>query len=348
MQVSKKILILIFCVFTTVNIHARTKDEKTVIILTWWGYLDDPSISILIKNKCGATLSSDTYTSNDDMLRRFRTNAKRYDILVFSDTTYNEIKKYIFLNKSNLWKNSNKYNPLIKSKYLNSHFPHNIAYFQHSLTGFIWNSNNIILNEDDTISSIFKKAKHNKIILMDDPREVNLLLTEANDHVLNNLNNEISLVHFKKLSQDTQVYISNEFNKIYNQKEFAFSFQWSGESFSKDLDNKNYHFLINKHLSYVATDMIAQLKDSKFAACAANALASKEFLSALQKESHYFSPYGNIDNIPESSYKELYKEFLKDLSKLHWLEPPSSAQLKKLNQEWEKVKFELEQERNEY
>jgi hypothetical protein len=322
-----------------------SETKKSVNVLTWWGYLNDAKTSKLIEDKCGATLSYDNYTSNNDMLRRYSTSGSKYDLLIFSQTTYNAIKDQIILKNSELSKKSANYNPIIRKKYENSHFPNNIAFFMHSLTGFIWNPNIIDIDKNDSISSIFGKAKENKVILLDDPKEINMMLLAANKLNSENPQTEISLKQFKQLSQNTRVYISNEINNIYSQKDFAFSYQWSGDAFNVRIQKKNFKFLINDNLSYVATDLIAQLKDNQVAACTANVLASKEFLKTIQNKTHYFSPYGDIEDANDENFKELYKRFLLQLSKLQWLEPPTSLELKRLNKQWDKVKFELAEQR---
>jgi hypothetical protein len=313
--------------------------------LTWWGYLDDLNTPKLIDQKCGAILSYDNYTSNDDMIRRWQLNQNKYDVLIFSVTIYNAIKNQIILNKSSLWKVSKDYNPAIQKKYISSHLPHNIAYFSHALTGFLWNPAVIQLTKNDTVQTSFKKADNNKVILLDDPFEINLLLGAALSNNFDTPSNGITLEIFKKLTQNTKLFIGNTMNNIYLQKDFAFSYQWSGDAFSRSLDIKNYKFLINEHLSYITTDLIAQVQDTKAAACVAKVLASKEFLTEMQNSSRYFSPYGNMDSIPEGEFKETYRQFLKRLPSIHWLTPPSSDQLKKINQEWNEVKYELTQSR---
>ncbi|MFZ2314564.1 MAG: hypothetical protein WAW86_02755 [Gammaproteobacteria bacterium] len=344
MKIPLKIFVFI-AALSLPMIGISAENNKTVNVLTWWGYLDDPATKKLVKKECDAFLSYDSYTSNDDMLRRWDINASKYDVLIFSDTIYNSIKDKIVLNNSELWKKSKDYTPAIKKEYNSSHFPHNIAYFAHSLTGFVWNPAVVHLTKDDTAKTAFKKAKNNKVILLDDPVEISMLLEMPKKNKDRNEKNQISLEHFKPLIQESKIYISNEVNKIYSYRDFAFSYQWSGVAFSDDKNIKAYKFLINQHLSYVTTDVIAQIKDRKIAACVAGVLSSKQFLSKVQNKSKYFSPYGNIDAVPEGSFKETYKNFLTNLPKLHWLKPPSPVQLKKLNHEWDKVKYELTQNR---
>ncbi|MDR3478610.1 MAG: hypothetical protein P4M14_11335 [Gammaproteobacteria bacterium] len=168
-----------------------------------------------------------------------------------------------------------------------------------------------------------------------------MLLSVGMHNKLESHKNTISLVNLKKITQNASVYMSNEINQIYFQKDFAFSYQWSGEAYNRFVHTGKFRFLINRDLSYVSTDLIAQVKNTSSAACVGNYLASKEFLSAFQVKTKYFSPYTNLDTVPQGQFRQMYEKFIKSLPMLRWLEPASAARLKKLEQEWNVVKYEL-------
>jgi hypothetical protein len=287
------------------------------------------------------TLSFDTYSSNKEMITRWHENKQRYDILIFSDTIYDAISKDISLKKSNLSEHINKYNSSIKKRFLSRNYPKNIAFFAHALTGFIWNPAIINLTSSDNVKSAFEKAKKNKVILLDDPAEINMLLSVGINQKIKQSKSNISISSLKEITQDAHVYISNDANQIYHTKEFAFSYQWSGEAFNNFVLNEKYSFLINQNLSYISTDLIAQVKNNADTACVANYLASEKYLSKLQLKTKYFSPYTNIDSVTESPYKNAYRIFIKKLPSLRWLDSTSAKQLKKIENEWDIVKYEL-------
>jgi len=338
-------IIIIFFIFSLLTLDVDAKTTNIVNVLTWRGYLDEVSTSELVKRQCGAILSYDTYATNEDMLRRWHLNSDKYDLLIFAGTTYNAIKEEIVLNNSELWKNSRSYHPEIRKAYNSRHFPHNIAFFAHSITGLIWNPHVIELTKDDTIQSAFKKAKNYKVILLDEPVEIGELLSAATNREDQHLANHISIEYLRALTQEAQIYISNELNQIYNDKDFAFSYQWLGGVFSNDNNIKNYQFFINKDLSYVTSDLIAQVKDNKVVSCVAGVLSSKKFLSKVQSRARYFSPYGDVDGVPEGKFKQLYRSFLEKLPQLRWIKSLSVVQLNKLNKQWSRVKYDLMQNR---
>jgi spermidine/putrescine transport system substrate-binding protein len=331
-------LIIILISSVVLNGYAFATSNQVVNVLTWWGYFDNET-SKVIEDKCNVTMSYDTYHSNDDMLERLRSSESKYDVLIFSDTIYDAIGKEIKLKNSDLSKKSLDYNPVIKKHFIRQHYPKNIAYFFHALTGFVWNPSVINLTNRDTVQSAFAKAKKNKVIILDDPVEINMLLSSGMR--IKNANDSLSIKNIKKVTQDARVYISNNINQIYDQKDFAFSYQWSGLAYKRFVKTNKFHFLISPDLSYISTDLIAQIKDNRGAACVANYLASKEFLTYFQVKTYYFSPYVNIEGLPEGPYKIMYKNFITNLASLRWLELPSAVQLKKFDQQWDVMKYEL-------
>jgi spermidine/putrescine-binding protein len=62
--------------------------ERSVNVITWWGYLDSPEVAQEVKKQCHVNLSHDTYYTNNEFLRRVNTNKTRYDIIIFTQTIY--------------------------------------------------------------------------------------------------------------------------------------------------------------------------------------------------------------------------------------------------------------------
>ena len=332
------IFIVLFFFFATMQVvYAQT---QYVSVLTWWGYLDNSWISEMVDSECGVKLSYDSYNSNEELIRRWNEGKSKYDVLIFSNTIYSALKKEIILKNSKLYRNAEHYHPVIRQQYEKSHFPRNVAYFLHSLTGFIWNPRIINLVDTDNVVGVFQKAKSNMTVIIDDPLETQMLLF-SEDSSLVDKNSILTYHKFKKITQNSKVFISNQLNQVYDQDNFAFAYQWSGIAIAELIKQPKYKFLINKNLSYVSTDLIAQLQDNKPAACVANLFSSKKFLSKMQNDAYYFSPYGNADNISNAQFRAIYKDFLTQISKLSWIRPISLSQLKELNHQWDITKYEL-------
>ena len=314
-----------FCIFLCCSFWASqmfAASKTTINILTWWGYLDIPEAAQLIHEKCNAELAHDNYRSNDDLIRKWNSQKNKYDVIIFADTMYSQLKDDIYLPNSKLHDKAEFYYPLVKKRYLELRYPPNVAFFAQTMTGFLWNPDVIELSKNDTIAVAFAKAKSNIVIIVDNPVEINMLLAAGLYQSPTNTTDFISYLNLKQLTLNSQVYISSETNKLYSASNFAFAYAWSGGAlYIKDKIHKNFKFLVDEHLSYISSDLIAQLKDNPAAACAVNILASKEFLFMLHKKTFYFSPYGDISTLPEGEYKTLYQTYLTNILKLQWTNP---------------------------
>ncbi len=348
---TREFLIILALVFSLLSLSAEAKSStsrQTVNVLTWWGYLDDHKIIDSVENKCDVNISYDNYLSNDEFIRRWDANKGSYDIIIFSQTIYDVIKNKIpNLSKSKLSTVSSLYHPEIKKHYVLSHYPNNVVYFVHSLTGFLWNPMAINISERDSVNDIFKKAANKYVIIIDDPTEVNKLINAGSNLRTNNYS--LNKTAFGQLVSRSVVYISNDYSKIYEKPEFAFSFTWSGEAFT-DLSEskKKFKFLIHPNLSYVSSDLLAQVSNNKKAMCVSRALTSKETMSELQNYGYYFTPYADYSRVSNISFRDMYIRFVNSLPKLQWIESMDQKSFDDMSKEWQLVKIEYSKKSRNY
>ncbi len=331
-------LILIPSIACYSESDTSNSSKNTVNVLTWWGYLNHPEIINSVENQCGVKLSFDEYYSNEEFLRRWR-EKKNYSVIIFSNTIYPIIKKDVAIKNSPLRKRAFDYAPIIKNHYFQSNYPPNVIYYIHSLTGFLWNSEAIKLTQKDSISDIFEKAKNNYIIFIDDPtEELNLFQTEKN---INNPSGILTLSNFHQLTKNNnRIFITNDYSRLYENSNFAFSFIWSGDAIDNLKEShKKLLFMIHPKLSYISTDLLAVLNNDKETLCVANSLTSKANMAILQNKDYYFSPYLNIEDVQDNVFKEIYKDFLQKLPKLSWLAPLPKDQLEEITKQWDIIKL---------
>lgn len=340
----KKPSSIIFISFITMSLilfssflyAAKKHSLRTINILTWWGYFNYPQIINSAEKRCNAKISFDQYYSNEEFLRRWREQKDSYDIIIFSNTIFNVIKSEIKNINSNLWKQSNNYNPIIKHYYLKNKYPKNIVYFAHTLTGFLYNSKSISLYPTDSIFTMFKKSQNKIVVIMDEPVEANKLLT------LGFKNSNYSLGNFKRLYQDSNLYIENGFNNIYKSSDFAFAFLWSGDGIRQIKESGlNLQFLIHPNLSYISSDLLAQINKNKTSECVANYLSSEMALRIIENNYYYFSSYTNIKHITDHDFYDIYRQFLQALPKLKWIESVNTREFNKLTKSWDSIKLDL-------
>lgn len=330
---------------------AAPSDAPHVNILTWQGYFT-PQINALIAQQCHANVSYDEYYSNDEFLRRFAGNQDLYDIVIFADSVYNLIKDRIKYDKSDLASSSQDYNETIKQHYKKSHFPPNVVYFSHTLSGFLWNPAVMSIDENDSISSIFKKAGINLVAIIDDPAEIRMLTSlELGKNISDKISSQqqtssLTISNFNNLVQLSKVYITNDFTEIFKKPNFAFAFTWSGvATYESSLSNKPYDFLVHPKLSYVSSDFLAVLNNRSAAVCVAKVLSSKKAASILQNDVFYFSPYVDDTDVTNLQFKKFYDKFRKILPTLRWVTPISQDEFKDINTTWQLIKVKSSYEK---
>lgn len=272
-------------------------------------------------------------------MRRWQTQKDSYDIIIFSDTIYKIVKNNLpALDQSDLWKQSLIYNPIIKKHYQKMKFPHNVVYFFHALTGFLWNPQNMSLAPQDSIYEIFKKANGKYIVIIDDMVEAELLIKAASS----NLSQKFDFSFLQEISKSSNIYITNNYTQIYQKPKFAFSFSWSGASIGAIMEsNNNFKFLIHPKLSYITSDLLAQNSSDGKTSCIAKFITNKSTASFLQNKLYYFSPYTDNSAATNPTYKYMYDNFIHLLPNLSWKKPIDVHEFYKIGATWQQIKLSL-------
>lgn len=330
--------------------------RPTVNILQWWGYIvsTDPYVK-KIEDECNVNISYDQYYSNDEFIQRMKIPDTSYDIVIFSETIYKAMQNKIARHNSTLYKMAQDYYPAIREEYNRMHFPSNVLFFIHSLTGFLYNPKNIHFSEKDDIFQLFSKAKNKLVVMIDDPIEAEFLLSlglRETGSKEADLDQNIGLVpltidNFQKLYNGTQFIITNLPNRIINYPNFAFAFQWSGDAIANIKNNQgNLDFFVHPKLSYVTSDLIATLNNKQSSVCVARYLASKWFLNHEQNLTYYFSPYGDGSEINDPSLKKIFNDWIKHLDTLPWIISVDEKQFEKLGKQWDTIKLNIVEQSN--
>lgn len=336
------------------NIHAvvNTPSKKTVNLTAFYGFLEDPKIKKAVEMQCNVNFSHDAYYTNADFLRDFYKHKDSYDVMIFSNMVYGTIKNQLpNIENSNLWKSSAEYYPYFKEYYVMHNYTHNTAFFTHAIVGFMYNPALIEIKPDEKMTDIFKSAKDNNVILVDDSGEIGNLLTigySDDDSVKKNNDGSVSLTYknLKRMTQDAKIHITSDFNKIYDSKNFAFSYIWSGDALLYiKKTGKPYKFVIPSNASSICTDLIVQMKDTPEASCVARVLQNQSTLEYFENYSYYFSPYFK-NHIDDALYIALYEKTKKTLPQLRMIQPVENFE-REYNDNWNKIKLRISNDNNE-
>ncbi len=325
--------------------------QKTVNVTAFYGFLEDPRIAKAVEDQCHVKFSHDAYYTNADFLYTFNKQKDSYDVMIFSNLIYGSIKDELpNIPTSDLWKSSDSYYPYFKEYYLTHNYTHNTAFFTHAIVGFMYNPKLITITPNESASDIFKSAKNNDVIIVDDSGEIGNLLTTgfSNDsNIPKNKDGTVQLTYenLKRMTQDSKIYITSDFNKIYDSPKFAFSYIWSGDALLYiKKSGKPYKFVIPANASSICTDLIVQMKDTPEASCVANVLQNQSTLQYFGEDTYYFSPYFT-NSINEPSYNQLYENTKKILPMLKMIQPVENFE-KEYNSQWNLIKLKVNQDNN--
>ena len=345
----KKIFFLCFLIVLNSHLlHASSNkiSKKTINVIAFYGFLEDVRIKNTVEEQCNVKFSHDSYYTNAEFLHDFYAQKDSYDVMIFSNMVYGTIKNQLpNISNSNLWKSSNEYYPYFEKYYKTHHYTHNIAFFTHAIVGFMYNPELIDIGPTEKMSDIFKSARDNNVILVDDSGEIGNLLTigfSDDKSIKKNSDGSVSLTYknLKRMTQGTKVYITSDFNKIYDSKKFAFSYIWSGDALLYiKKTGKPYKFVIPENASSICTDLIVQMKNTPEASCVAQVLQDQSTLEYFEKNTYYFSPYFK-NNIDDKSYMELYNKTKKNLHQLRMIEPVENFE-REYNDQWNRIKLKI-------
>lgn len=331
--------LFLFMTFFSLEIFAN--NLPIVNIITWWGYLDYPEVVDEVEKICSVTLSFDEYYSNNEFLSRWGGRGSNYDVAIFSNTIYDVIKNKIALNNSTLFQVANHYHPIIKKQFFQSGYSSNIAYFLHALSGFLYNPNVVQLSANDSVEKIFQKANNNIIILMDDTAEVETLIMLFMDEKYGKANLtrkelQVNNKSFNNIFSNKRLYITNNYNRLYLKSDFAMAFIWSGQAiYNLTRSKRNFKFLVHPKLSYISSDLVANLNNKESSICVAQSLASKKILDVIQQKDNYITSFVDNGNVTNEISQDIYKKFIKELPNLAWLNPMPEKEYNNIKVSWE-------------
>jgi hypothetical protein len=326
-----------------------TTPKKFVNVIAFQGFLEDKRIKEAVEKQCNVKFSHDVYYTNAEFLHAFKKQKDIYDVMIFSNMIYGSIKDQLpNIEDSNLWKSSKDYYPFFKDYYLTHNYTKNTAFFTHAIVGFMYNPELIDITANEKMSDIFKSAKDNNVILVDDSGEIGNLLTigyKDDNSIKKNKDGTVSLTYqnLKQMTQNSKVYITSDFNKIYDSENFALSYIWSGDALLyMKKTGKPYKFIIPSEASSICTDLIVQMKNTQEANCVANVLQNQSTLEYFENNTYYFSPYFK-NNINDDSYTELYEKTKQVLPQLSMIEPVENFE-RDYDNNWSKIKLEIEKD----
>jgi spermidine/putrescine-binding protein len=322
---------------------------KRVRVLTWWGYIDPKNNDVAaIAEKCRANLSIDEFYSTTEFLERISSNRSKeiqYDLLIFSDTAYNAKETAFIRNsKMRLNRNAKLYSSTISRFYQNNKYNNATGIFQLSLAGFLVNRDLMKFHNSINLEDIFKLARDNVFVLMDDHMEISTLFnkwecTERKSSCRTNARPTFpSDEKLRKLIGKSKVVISGDLAEITKHPRFAVAYTWSGDAIQKLNSQSNLDFFLHPVLSHSSMDLLTLTGDSDEAKCVAHEFTSKAFIEKITKKSRYFSPYGPVPS-DDREFSKLQNQFFEQFSNLGKIQRVTQEESLEIDKKWQLFKI---------
>lgn len=313
----------VFLFILLVSPALESKEANVVKVLSWWGYLNDKNLSV-VNEKCGVKVEVDEYYSNSEFLRRIN-RVTQPDVMIYSQTVRGLILDKIQSVKKK-FKQYKEYNKFIRKYFERKDFV-NTNFFQHSLTGFLFNRK--LMKKSNGFEDLLKSSKSKIVGLIDDPIELSSLFKRflASDVAVTDILN------------GNKVFVTNSIEKIVISDSFGFAYTWSGSALSLLASNNDLDFSFNDLDSRITSDFISTLNQRKDTQCVLSELSSRDFLKEIQSRTNYFSPYFEKKDLESGDLNPFYSRILSDLSRFKWLESVSRSEFKRLETKWKKIKL---------
>lgn len=224
--------------------------DKVVNVYAWANEIPDFVIR-MFENETGIKVNFATYENNEIMYAKLRATKKPgYDIVMPSSYFVDRMRRLNLLEKLDKHQLSNWKN--INPEFLYSSFDPTSDYsVPHigGLTGIFYNTAYYPKNSITKWSDLWDKRFYNKLLLLDDTREVFsiALLTlgySANDH--NPQHIKQAFLKLKELIKNVKVFSSDTVVPIILDEDATVGMAWNGDYFKAVQENKNLQFVFPK------------------------------------------------------------------------------------------------------
>ena len=306
-----------------------SKNNPVVNILTWWDYLNVGDIKKTIENDCKCTISYDEYYSTNDFLKRYANQAAQYDILIFSDSIYQVMKDNLPKIKVDVKDILKKYHPSVRKHYNDQQYTDNMMIFDMATSGFLYNKKNTQIEGSDKIDDLFNKSKDKVVSIGDDYAEVYTLFGK--------IPSPLDFKRYKSHVKD--LIITNKLDRIPYDKDFSFSYSWSGETlvYLVNQDNSDLDLFVHQDLSHISKDIVVMILDSPEKRCVYKRLVSEDIVKKVTESELYFSPFGPQDR-KNSVFKKVEADFFSKIEKLKWLNINEGKLPHYIDRQWENTR----------
>jgi spermidine/putrescine transport system substrate-binding protein len=242
-----KFIYFILAVFISFSALA---EEKILNVYNWSNYMPD-NIIAQFEKETGIHVNYSTYSGNDELYAKLKAAPKAgYDIAV--PTNYfvkrmadqNMLQK---LDKSQI-PNFKNINPALLNKNFDLGNQYSIPYFWGS-TGIVVNKNYINPNEIEKFSDLWNPKFYNKLLILDDTRDVFAMALIALGYSANDkdpLHIEQAYIKLKQLLPNIKLFNTDAIKVNYIDEDAVIGLGYSGDTYQAWLENPNLVYIYPK------------------------------------------------------------------------------------------------------
>jgi len=241
--------------FLTLPIQAAT---PILNIYAWAGEIPDPVLRQFEK-ETGIKINFSTYENNEIMFAKIRaTKNTGYDVLVPSGYFVDRMSKQQLLLKLDKTKlpNWKHLNPL----FLHPTFDPNNDFsvpFLWSMTGIVYNQTDYTANSIKKWADLWGPRFYNKLMLLDDSREVFGVALLTLGYSINDRNPEHikqAFLKLKELMQNVKVFSTDTVVSILIDEDATVGMAWNGDAYKASSDNPNIKFIYPEEGFLISSD----------------------------------------------------------------------------------------------
>lgn len=324
-------------------------EVPTIKIFTWWEFIA-PKVTQKLKNS-GFKIEVTEYRSNEVALSKLLTKNPGYDVVIVSNWVLKILENNQLLDQNSLKKIGEQRNYHSFLKKLDQKF---------TCLPYLWATTTYAMDVRSQASknmNLFKLAELKKdgytIGIIDDPIEFGAMALLSNDPICANKTENINFFdgilkcNFPAADQILKILSPSDFRNsiqsLVGPKTALYG--WHGEIGEIISKFDFMEFIEPSHNSIIGLDSVCILKSSTNIPTSiklAKLLTSESMTKISAEKMQYFSPFKNLQILYNVKIAKLYQHIINKTKneKPIILYPPKISTQEKLNQWWQKIRYE--------
>jgi spermidine/putrescine transport system substrate-binding protein len=252
-----RILLMSF-IFLSLDIDAQ---NNVVNVYNWSNYISDEVLAQFTR-ETGIKVNYTTYDSNETLYSKLKANPRSgYDVIVPSTYYINRMRQEGMLQRldKNKLPEIKNLNPSLLNKPYDPNNQYSIPYFW-SATGIAVNTHYINPKTVQSWEDLWKPEYQNKLLLLDDVREVFSIALITLGYSPNDTNPQHiqeAYLKLKKLMPNVKLFNNDAVKSLYVDEDVLIGMVWNGDLYKAQQENPEIAFIYPKPHYIISIDSMA-------------------------------------------------------------------------------------------